>query len=72
MLGMKWNSDALSRKLRNYVKNKMSLNYLVWALRVEKPPTIIKRWPQSHSHQMRCIAHVKLPESQRGSYAVQR
>lgn len=37
MLGMKLNSDALSRKLRNYVKNKMSLNDLVWALRVEKP-----------------------------------
>lgn len=50
MLGMKLNSDALSRKLRNYVKNKMRLNYLVWALRVEKPPTIIKRWPQSHSN----------------------
>lgn len=38
MLGMKLNRDALSRKLRNYVKNKMSLNDLVWALRVEKPP----------------------------------
>lgn len=38
MLGMKLNRDALSRKLRNYVKNKMSLNDLVWALRVETPP----------------------------------